>query len=132
MKKIIEWLKIYWKIPAVILAIIFLAIIGGTILKGDSMKKIREMLKEAENSYDEQIKIINHENKKKEVADKKAREDYLKIQTDLDKQYSKKRKEMSKKERKDLEKMVKKYQNDPGALTREIAEKYGIQYIEGK
>tara|TARA_Y100000310_G_scaffold79162_1_gene75833 strand:- start:4171 stop:4581 length:411 start_codon:yes stop_codon:yes gene_type:complete len=127
LKKIWCFFKIYWYIPL----LISWAIIAWLIFRNSGMG-IADILYAAEESYRNQIDILNKAHKE-EV---KERDEVIKRYQDtiekLEEERRKKNEELTEKERKRIKELAEKYKNDPEAFVREIADKFGFEYVENE
>ena len=122
--KINFFVKKYWQLLLLIIG----AIVGILLFKRtddtftDKLKKIQA----AHNKEIEQIEKI-HEQEKKE-----HQENVKKLQNTLDsiqKQYDDAKKDLDENKKKEIEKIVKKYKNDPNALTKRLSDVTGFTVI---
>ena len=124
-KKIWHFLKIYWYVPL----LLSWAIILWFIAKKQS-KDITEVFWTAEESFRKQLHIINKSHEK-EIQERnqilKRYEDTIK---QLEQDRKQKNEELSAKEKKKVKELVEKYKDDPEAYAREIADKFGFEFVE--
>lgn len=90
------------------------------------------MLDLAEKNHQEQLQVIEHERKKKEELDKKTVLIYQNAKNKLLQQHSEQKTKLFKSEESKLKKMVKQYSQDPDELTKQIAQEFGLEYVQPK
>ena len=127
LKKIWYFFKTYWYIPL----LLSWAIIAWLIFRNSGMS-IADILYTAEESYRKQIDILN----KSHEEEIKKRDEALKRYQDtiekLEEERRKKNEELTEKEKKRIKELAEKYKNDPEAYAREIADKFGFEYVENE
>ena len=125
LKKIWHFLKIYWYVP-LILSWAFIA----WLLLRQSPANMADILYAAEKSYRKQIDILNkaHEEeiRKRDAALKR----YEQTIKQIEEERKLKNKELLSKEKKLIKKLAEKYKDDPEAYAREIADKFGFEFVE--
>ena len=93
-------------------------------------KLLLEILKASEESYEEEIRVINEKNKRKEEHDKKVREEYDRLLRELYYKRSKDLEEISKKEKRRLKLYVDMfYEKDKQRLKEILEGKYGLKNV---
>lgn len=125
-------MKTYWKVILVVVALVIFGILTLTIFRSDFRKKIKQMLDLAEKNHQEQLQVIEHERKKKEELDKKTVLIYQNAKNKLLQQHSEQKTKLFKSEESKLKKMVKQYSQDPDELTKQIAQEFGLEYVQPK
>lgn len=128
--KIFTWFKAYWKPILFVVVLVVIGILTLAIFQGFWRKKIKQILKTADDSYKEQVRIIEHENKKNKELNEKAFKKFLETKTNLNKQLEHSKTQLRKSEEKRLKELVDKYMENPDELTRKIAEEFGLEYVE--
>jgi vacuolar-type H+-ATPase subunit H len=126
-KKVWYFFKTYWYIPL----LLSWAIIAWLIFRNSGVS-VAEILHKAEKSYRKQIDVLNEahseEVKKRDEAIKRYQDTIEK----LEEERKKKNEELTEKEKKRVKEIAEKYKNDPEAYAREIADKFGFEYVENE
>jgi hypothetical protein len=126
-KKVWYFFKTYWYIPL----LISWAIIAWLVFR-NSGTSIADILFAAEESYRGQIDVLNEahdtEIKKRDEILKRYQETIEKLEEDR----KRKNEELLNKEKKLVKELAEKYNSDPEAYAREIADKFGFEYVENK
>ena len=126
-KKVWYFLKTYWYIPL----LISWAIIAWLAFR-NSGTSIADILFAAEESYRGQIDVLNEahdtEIKKRDEILKRYQETIEKLEEDR----KRKNEELLNKEKKLVKELAEKYHSDPEAYAREIADKFGFEYVENE
>ena len=126
-KKVWYFLKTYWYIPL----LISWAIIAWLVFR-NSGTSIADILFAAEESYRGQIDVLNEaheaEIKKRDEILKRYQETIEKLEEDR----KRKNEELLNKEKKLIKELAEKYHSDPEAYAREIADKFGFEYVENE
>ena len=127
LKKVWYFFKTYWYIPL----LISWAIIAWLVFR-NSGTSISDILHTAEESYRGQIDTLNeaHETeiKKRDEILKRYQETIEKLEEDR----KQKNEELLNKEKKLVKELAEKYHSDPEAYAREIADKFGFEYVENE
>lgn len=123
-KKAWVWLKHNWKVPLIVLYTIVLWLFFRR------RDKAREVLEARAESYESQIEVINKAHTEEIKKRDQVLKQYVDIISQLEKEYAEKKKDLDKKKKKEVKELVEKYYNKPDDLAREIAEKFGLEYIE--
>ena len=126
-KKVWYFFKTYWYIPL----LISWAIIAWLVFRNSGMN-IADILLAAEESYRGQIDVLNeaHETeiKKRDEILKRYQETIEKLEEDR----KRKNEELLTKEKRLVKELAEKYHSDPEAYAREIADKFGFEYVENE
>jgi vacuolar-type H+-ATPase subunit H len=127
LKKIWYFFKTYWYIPL----LLSWAIIAWLIFRNSGMS-ITDILYTAEESYRKQVDTLNkaHEEeiKKRDEAIRRYQDTIEK----LEEERKRKNEELTEKEKKRIKEIAEKYKNDPETYAREIADKFGFEYVENE
>ena len=124
LKKSWVWLKHNWYVPAVI---IYTLVLWLLFRRKDAAFKVLETRNK---SYKDQIDVINKSHEEELEKRNKVIEKYNDLITKIEEKYSADRQELDNKKRKEVKDLVEKYHDDPDALAKLIAEKYGLNYVE--
>ena len=124
LKKAWVWIKHNWHVPAVLIYTLVLWII---FRRKDTAFAV---LEERNKSYKDQIDVINKSHEEELEKRNKVIEKYNDLITKIEEKYSADRQELDNKKRKEVKDLVEKYHDDPDALAKLIAEKYGLNYVE--
>ena len=126
-KKVWYFLKTYWYIPL----LISWAIVAWLVFRNSGMN-IADILLAAEESYRGQIDVLNEahdaEIKKRDEILKRYQETIEKLEEDR----KRKNEELLTKEKRLVKELAEKYHSDPEAYAREIADKFGFEYVENE
>ena len=126
-KKVWYFFKTYWYIPL----LISWAIIAWLVFRNSGMN-IADILLAAEESYRGQIDVLNEahdaEIKKRDEILKRYQETIEKLEEDR----KRKNEELLTKEKRLVKELAEKYHSDPEAYAREIADKFGFEYVENE
>jgi glucan phosphoethanolaminetransferase (alkaline phosphatase superfamily) len=123
-KKAWAWLKHNWKVPFIILYTLILWLL---FRRKDAAYLV---LEERNNSYKKQIEVINQNHKEELEKRNKVIEKYNNLVSQLEDQYAADNKELDEAKKKEIKDIVEKHHDDPDALARMLAEKYGLNYVE--
>ena len=123
-KKAWVWLKHNWKVPLIILYTLALWLL---FRRKDAAFLV---LEERNKSYKAQIDVINQNHKEELEKRNKVIEKYNDLVSQLEDQYAADNKELDEAKKKEIKDIVEKHHDDPNALARMLAEKYGLVYEE--
>ena len=123
-KKAWVWLKHNWKVPLIIL---YTLVLWLFFRRKDAAYLV---LEERSKSYQAQIEVINQNHKEELEKRNKVIEKYTVLISQLENQYAADNKELDAAKKKEIKDIVEKHYNDPDALARMLAEKYGLTYVE--
>ena len=123
-KKAWVWLKHNWKVPLIILYTLALWLL---FRRKDAAFLV---LEERNKSYKAQIDVINQSHKEELEKRNKVIEKYNDLVSQLEDQYAADNKELDEAKKKEIKDIVEKHHDDPNALARMLAEKYGLVYEE--
>ena len=127
LKKIWYFFKTYWYIPL----LLSWAIIAWLLFRNSKMN-IADILYAAEESYRNQIDTLN----KAHEGEIKKRDENIKRYQDtiekLEEERKRKNEELTEKEKKRIKELAEKYKNDPEGYVKEIADKFGFEYVEAE
>ena len=124
LKKAWVWIKHNWLVPAVL---IYTLVLWVMFRRKDTAFTV---LEERNKSYKNQIDVINKSHEEELEKRNKIIEKYNGLIIKIEEKYSADRQELDNKKRKEVKDMVEKYHDDPDALAKLIAEKYGLNYVE--
>ena len=124
LKKAWVWIKHNWHVPAVL---VYTLVLWIMFRRKDTASTI---LEERNKSYKNQIDVINKSHEEELEKRNKIIEKYNGLIIKIEEKYSADRQELDNKKRKEVKDMVEKYHDDPDALAKLIAEKYGLTYVE--
>ena len=123
-KKAWVWLKHNWKVPLIILYTLVLWLL---FRRKDAAFLV---LEERNKSYQKQIEVINQNHKEELEKRNRVIEKYNDLVSQLEDQYAADNKELDEAKKKEIKDIVEKHHDDPDALARMLAEKYGLNYVE--
>jgi len=127
LKKIWLWIKAYWYIPAILLAI------GVSIIcLGKSPKSLIDILSKRKETYQKEINAINKIHKE-EIEDRdKAIKTYHKTIKAIEEKHNKDTKALDEKKKKEILKIVKETHNNPDLLSEKLANQMGFEVVYPK
>ena len=124
-KKTWSWIKHHWYFPVIIaLVIIF------SVSKGDSTKKLFDLMQVRRNQYKKEIDLLN------KTADEKKRKVDEALQANksaleqIEKDHDLKIKDLKVKKRKEIDQLIKSHEEDPEELAKEIAKLLEAEHVE--
>lgn len=125
LKKAWIWIKHHWYMPTFLVSALLCLMLCPHAIKSSFFKTL---MKSREN-YKKEIEIINKNNaeEKQKTLDvvKRHQENLTKIENDFDIKID----ELPKKEKKEVEAIIKKFDNDPDKLAKEIANILGAENV---
>ena len=125
LKKILVWLKHHWYIPlAVVLGLVCLALCPMA-----AKSKYFQMVLNTRYNYKKEIEIINKNNEIEKQKTMDAIERHQESLSKIEEDFNVKMDELPKKEKKRVEDVIKKYDNDPDKLAKEIADILGADNV---
>jgi esterase/lipase len=125
LKKIWVWLKHHWYIPiALVLGIICLALCPFS-----AKSKYFQLLLNSRYNYKKQIDIIEKNNAEEKEKTLAAHEKHIDNLKKIENDFNVKMEELPKKEKKEVEEIVKKFDNDPDKMAKEIANILGAKNV---
>ena len=127
LKKIWYFFKTYWYIPL----LLSWAIIAWLIFRNSGMSNT-DILYTAEESYRKQVDTLNKAHKEEIEKRDEAIRRYQDTIEKLEEERKRKNEELTEKEKKRIKEIAEKYKNDPETYAREIADKFGFEYVENE
>lgn len=124
LKKVWTWLKHNWKVPFVLIAVLFLWL---GLRKKDVAKKVLEI---RDASYKAQINEINRSHEEEIKKRNEIIIEYNNLLETLEKEHEEEFKKLNKNKKKKIKEIIEKYHNNPNELTRKVSEEFGFDYIE--
>tara|TARA_Y100000592_G_C5426258_1_gene295878 strand:- start:416 stop:841 length:426 start_codon:yes stop_codon:yes gene_type:complete len=119
------FIKKYWQLFA---GAIY-AIAVWVYFKG-KVDNIKEVLRVEEDTHQQEIDAINSSHAEEIAQRDEALDKYQEIIAKIEKKYEERKEELSEEKRAEVNKLVSKYRNDPGTLSRLLSERFGIVHIE--
>ena len=123
-KKAWTWIKHHWYIPVILILVLACVLTG----KGIKNKYFDIMMQSREN-YKKEIEIINENNVEEKEKTLAAHERHINSLTKIENDFNVKMEELPKKEKKEVEDIVKKFDNDPDKIAKEIANILGAKNV---
>ena len=119
------WIKKHWYVPVLFI----LALVAGAFSFSRN-KKLIEMLEINKESYEKQIKVLedNHSSEIKRRDEIYAK--YMETMKKLNKDHQIDLDNLDKQKKKKMDDMVKKYKGTPEELAKELAEMFGVDYVQ--
>lgn len=119
-KKVRDWCKKYWQV----LLGFFSAVLAFLLVRGNQSSKILNKRREA---HEEEVSVIT-DAKNKEVADyKEASEKYVRTIKEVQKKYGDIEQDLDIEKKKRIAELIEKNEEDPEAITDQIAEIMGFK-----
>lgn len=125
LKKFWSWIKAYWWIPAIIIAIIIITIVTQKV--PSSLTKI---IDEQRSKHKEEVQTIEAIHDSELERREKALEIYHETIKKIEEKYEKDSKELTVKEKKKIKKIVEETQDDPEALAERLAAQMGFVVVK--
>ena len=125
LKKILVWIKHHWYIP---IALVLLLVCLALCPFGIKSKYFEFFLKSREN-YKKEIEIIKENNEIEKQKTMDAVERHQESLSKIEEDFNVKMAELPEKEKKQVEAVVKKFDNDPDKLAKEIANILGADNV---
>ena len=119
------FIKKYWQIFA---GLVY-ALVVWLIFRGEA-KRVREVLEVANETHAEELEILNATHAKEIKLREEALSQYEQIIAKIEKKYEERKEELSEEKRAEVNKLVSKYREDPATLSRLLAERFGVTYVE--
>ena len=91
-----------------------------------------DVLYSAEKSQREQIEILNESHEREIQKRDEVLKRYEKTIKQLEEERKRKNEELTSKEKKRVKELAEKHKDDPEAFAREIADKFGFEYMENE
>ena len=126
-KKVWYFFKTYWYVPL----LISWAVIAWLIFRKSSAD-ITGVLWAAEKSYRDHIDVLNEAHGNEIKKRDEAIERYEKTIKQLEEERKRKNEVLTAKEKKRVKELAEKHKDDPEAYAREIADKFGFEYVENE
>lgn len=123
LKKSWLWLKHNWKVPFII---IYTLALWFLFRRKDAAYQI---LEERNNSYQRQIDLINQNHKDELEKRNEIIEKYNDLVSQLEEKYAEDNRKLDAAKKREIKEIVEKHHDDPDALARMLAEKYGLDYV---
>jgi CII-binding regulator of phage lambda lysogenization HflD len=126
-KKVWYFFKTYWYVPL----LLSWAVIAFLIFR-KSPTGILDVLHTAEKSFKNQIKILNGTHDKEIKERDQIIKRYQDTIAQLEEDRKRKNEELTKKEKQRIKELAEKHKDNPEDFAREIADKFGFEYVENK
>jgi len=125
LKKVWYFFKTYWYVP---LLISWAIIVWLLLRRGPS--RITDILFSAEKSYREQIDALNKAHKREIRKRDETLKKYYDTIEKLEEERKRKNQELTEKEKKRVKELTERYKDDPESFAKEMAERFGFEYVE--
>ena len=119
------FIKKYWQVFA---GAVY-AICVWVYFKG-KVDNIKEVLEVEENTHQKEIDTLNNSHAEEIALRDEALDKYQQIIAKIEKKYEERKEELSEEKRAEVNKLVSKYREDPATLSRLLAERFGVTYVE--
>jgi len=124
-KKAWAWLKEYWKIPALIVYTIIMAVVFRR-----NTQALKETLEIKRESYEAQLKALNGLHEEELLKRDGLIEQYQDIVTKLEADFKKKNKVLEKEHRERIRKVILESKKNPEEIKKKIQNMFGFRYVE--
>lgn len=127
LKKIGSWLKAYWYVPAIVLAIIITLVIWRKVPRSlvDMIAKRREI-------HQKEVEAIDRIHAEEIARREKALKDYHSTIKAIEEKYEKDKIQLNNRKKKKIKKIVEETQGDPDLLAKKLADQMGFQIVYPK
>jgi len=123
LKKVWTWTKHNWYVPVVI---VYTLVLWFVFRRKEGAYAVLEARNE---SYRKQLDVINESHRKELEKRDEILKKYNEVMDQIEKDYAEKNEDLTTKKRNDVKDLVEKHHEDPDALARLLAEKYGLTYL---
>ena len=120
-----DFIKKYWQAFA---GAIY-AICVWIYFKG-KVDNIKEVLEVEKDTHQKEIDTLNDSHAEEIALRDEALDKYQQIIAKIEKKYEERKEELSEEKRAEVNKLVSKYREDPATLSRLLAERFGVTYVE--
>ena len=124
-KKAWAWLKEYWKIPALIVYTIIMAVVFRR-----NTQALKETLEIKRESYEAQLKALSGLHEEELLKRDGLIEQYQDIVTKLEADFKKKNKVLEKEHRERIRKVILESKKNPEEIKKKIQNMFGFRYVE--
>ena len=91
---------------------------------------IEEVLEVEKDTHQKEIDTLNDSHAEEIALRDEALDKYQQIIAKIEKKYEERKEELSEEKRAEVNKLVSKYREDPATLSRLLAERFGVTYVE--
>ena len=123
-KKIWTWIKHHWHVPVIVLLIIIFS-----LSRSSMQRKMYELLEKQRENYKQQIKLLEDSKVAEAEAKEKAREKHENTVKNIEKEYNVELENLDRKKKKEISDVIKKYEDSPDDLAREVARVLSAEYL---
>jgi len=127
-KKILSWLKHYWYIPLLLVALVLAILVWAFTKNGTYVATLIDLLENSRESYKKEIDKLNEIHNREAEEKKRVLAEYNKNIEILEKEYAEKNQELEADKKKEIKKLVEEGYNDPDVLARELARLFGLEH----
>lgn len=122
------YIKQYWKV--IVSCLVF--ILAIVLYRKETSKKvdISKILSTHNEDLKEEIKQLETNHKEEQVVKQKIEEKYQEQLVVVKEKYKKDSEELTRREQKEIKKIVEENHDDPSKLAKDIADKYGFEYVQ--
>ena len=96
----------------------------------DQADKVKEVLEVREDTHQKEVDALNSSHAEEIAQRDEALDKYQEIIAKIEKKYEERKEELSEEKRAEVNKLVSKYREDPATLSRLLAERFGVTYVE--
>ena len=125
MKKAWTWLKEYWKIPAIIVYTIVMAVVFRR-----NTQALKETLEVRKESYEAQIKTLKVLHEEEILKRDGLIEEYQKVVEKLEFEFKKRNKILEEDHKEKIRKIIVESKKNPDEIKKKIQSMFGFRYVE--
>ena len=124
-KKIWTWIKNHWYIPVIILGIIIFSLARSSL-----RSKMYEIIEKQRDNYKEQIRLLEESKEQTKKDKQKAHKKHKDVIKNIEKEYNVEVEKLDKEKKQEISDVVRKYENRPDDLAREVAAILSAEYLK--
>lgn len=124
LKKAWVWLKAYWHFPVLLIYTFVMWI----VFRRNNVAAL-SVLKSSQDSYRQQIDAINRSHQEEIQRRDQVIEKYNDIIESIEKDFQDRKENLDKSKKEKIKEIVEKHHDDSEGLAKEIADKFGINYV---
>jgi hypothetical protein len=124
LKKAWAWFKTYWHFPVLLIY----TLVMWLVFRKNNVAALA-VLKNSQDSYKQQIEVINKSHQKEIQRRNEVIEKYNDIIENIEKDFQDKKETLDKNKKAKIKEIVEKHHDDSEGLAKEIADKFGINYV---
>ena len=127
LKKAWTWIKNYWYVP-----LIFLAIGLLFLLRRGPNEKLFVLIEKQRDNYKKEIQIIKEANEQEKKEKQNLKEKHKEALKNIEKEYNVELESLEKEKKEEISEIVKRHEEDPDALAKEVAKILSSEYLKSE